>query len=114
ASAGASVQRPLWASTSTKNPSYRDVMYVEELIGPSSVNTMPLDTIKAFADHGVVSRTVDRDVASAREILTSLKAAGVDYDAVTLQLEREGVAAFEHSFDDLLKALDEKLRSPIA
>ena len=91
---GASKQRPLWASTSTKNPAYRDVMYVEELIGPDTVNTMPLETLAAFRDHGEVrGDTVQRGGRRApSSCSTSLRAAGVDYDDVVDTLELEGVA----------------------
>lgn len=105
---GARVQRPLWASTSAKNPAYRDVVYVEELIGPDTVNTMPLATIEAFRDHGVVKRTVDRDVDRAQRVLDDLSAVGVDYEAVTQQLEVEGVAAFAKSYEQLLAGVERK------
>ncbi len=108
AAAGASVQRPLWASTSTKNPAYRDVMYVEQLIGPDTVNTMPPATIDAFRDHGVVARTVDADFDGARRTLDELKAVGVDLDDVTDQLLREGLASFQKSFDSLTGGLARK------
>jgi transaldolase len=105
---GAQVQRPLWASTSTKNPRYRDVLYVEELIGPDTVNTMPPATLEAFKDHGRVARTVDSPAAleAARATLRDLAAAGIDMDAVTLQLQREGVKLFAESFDQLIKTLE--------
>jgi transaldolase len=109
AAAGAQVQRPLWASTSTKNPDYRDVIYVEELIGPHTVNTMPLNTIDAFADHGIARRTVDADVEGARADLAALAEAGIDMDAVTDQLQREGVEKFAASFRDLLSSVQAKL-----
>src|SRR5579871_5901039 len=99
AAAGASVQRPLWASTSTKNPAYRDVMYVEELVGPDTVNTMPLETLEAFRDHGEVrGDTVLEDVAGAEQLLRDLQAAGVDYDDVVAKLETEGVQKFADAF----------------
>ena len=103
---GAYAQRCLWASTSTKNPAYRDVLYVEELIGPETVNTMPLETIEAFLDHGVVERTLDRNVDAARRELRELGAEGVDLDRVTDELIEEGVAAFAKSFDDLIATID--------
>lgn len=109
AAVGAHVQRPLWASTSTKNPEYRDVIYVEELIGPHTVNTMPLATVEAFADHGVARRTVDQGVEQARADLAALAEVGVDMDAVTDQLQREGVEKFAKSFAGMLKVVDEKL-----
>src|SRR5215217_6796576 len=91
---GATKQRCLWASTSTKNPEYRDVMYVEELIGPETVNTMPLETIRAFQDHGEVANTLERDVDGARRTLAAFADAGIDYDDVVETLEREGVEKF--------------------
>ncbi|HEX2202597.1 MAG TPA: transaldolase [Longimicrobium sp.] len=109
AAKGARVQRPLWASTSTKNPAYRDVIYVEELIGPHTVNTMPLATVEAFADHGVARRTVDRDVDGARADLAALAALGIDLDAVTERLQVEGVDKFAKSFAGMMKVVDEKL-----
>jgi transaldolase len=109
AAAGAHVQRPLWASTSTKNPDYRDVIYVEELIGPHTVNTMPLATVEAFADHGVAKSTVDQDVEQARADLAALQEVGIDMDAVTDQLQREGVDKFAKSFAGMLKVVGEKL-----
>ncbi len=105
---GANPQRCLWASTSTKNPAYRDVMYVEELIGPSTVNTMPAETIEAFQDHGVVAETLTKDVEAARSVLDDLAAAGVDYDDVVLTLEREGVQKFADSFAELLEGVRAK------
>src|SRR6202011_81731 len=90
---GAEVQRPLWASTSTKNPRYRDVRYVEDLIGPDTVNTVPPATLESFQDHGRVSRTIDTPEAleRARQTMRELQEIGIDLDAVTLQLQREGV-----------------------
>ena len=108
AAAGATPQRCLWASTSTKNPEYRDVIYVEELIGPDTVNTMPLDTVRAFQDHGVAERTIDRDVDGARRILEAFKEAGIDYDDVVDTLEREGVEKFAKSFRELFADLEAK------
>jgi len=109
AAAGARVQRPLWASTSTKNPDYRDVIYVEELIGPDTVNTMPLATVEAFADHGVARRTLDQDLEGARAELAALETLGIDFDAVTEQLQVEGVDKFVVPFRHLLKCVEEKL-----
>jgi transaldolase len=109
AAAGAHVQRPLWASTSTKNPDYRDVIYVEELIGAHTVNTMPLATVEAFADHGVAKSTVDQDVEQAVADLAALREVGVDMDAVTDQLQREGVEKFAKAFAGMLKVVDAKL-----
>ena len=102
--AGAATQRCLWASTSAKNPAYRDVVYVEELIGPETVDTMPPQTIVAFQEHGEAKVTVDQDMDGQREIMDRLKAAGIDMDAVTKQLEVEGVASFTDSFNKLLDA----------
>ena len=103
---GAHKQRCLWASTSTKNPDYRDVIYVEELIGPETVNTMPLETIRAFQDHGEVrGDTVLKGVKKANELLTKLADAGVDYDDVTLTLEAEGVQKFADSFDEIVESI---------
>ncbi len=113
AAAGASVQRPLWASTSVKNPDYPDTMYVDELIGPHTVNTMPRPTIIAFQDHGTVARTIDTEVAAAHKTMADLEAAGIDIDAVTDQLEEEGIASFAKSFDALLKGVEAK-RSQLA
>jgi transaldolase len=107
---GALPQRCLWASTSTKNPAYRDVLYVEELIGPDTVNTMPVETIAAFQDHGVVADTLTVGVEDARALLDALAAAGVDYDDVVETLEAEGVQKFADSFDGLLRGIEEKRR----
>jgi transaldolase len=105
---GAGVQRPLWASTSTKNPSYRDVLYVEQLIGPDTVNTMPPATIAAFSDHGEVSRTIDADVDGARRVLRDLEKVGIPIADVTAKLLVEGVASFQRSFDTLITGLERK------
>ncbi|MGI9188857.1 MAG: transaldolase [Longimicrobiaceae bacterium] len=106
---GAQLQRPLWASTSAKNPDYRDVLYVEELIGPDTVNTMPVKTLEAFLDHGEVARTIDRGVEQAEEQLRTLAEVGVDLDEVTEQLQREGVDKFAKSYDELLECVDSKM-----
>jgi transaldolase len=109
AAAGASAQRPLWASTSTKNPAYRDVMYVEELVGPDTVNTMPLETLEAFRDHGEVrGDTVLEGLAGAEQVLRDLEAAGVDYDDVVAKLETEGVQKFADAFDELISGLESR------
>jgi len=108
AAAGATTQRPLWASTSTKNPAYRDVMYVEELIGPETVNTMPLETVSAFQDHGDVALTLEQGIDEATQVFEELKGAGIDYDDVTATLEREGVEKFSDSFDELLTGIRAK------
>lgn len=111
ASRGAAVQRPLWASTSTKNPTYPDTLYVDELIGPDTVNTLPDATLEAFADHGTPQRSVDRDVAGARSVWERLATVGVDVAEVAEKLEREGLASFVASFDDLVAALRDKSTS---
>jgi transaldolase len=108
AARGARVQRPLWASTSTKDPGLPDTLYVDTLIGPDTVNTMPEATIDAFADHGTVARTVDADPEGAEAVLAQVREVGVDLDDVARVLEQEGVAAFAKSFDELLGALDAK------
>jgi transaldolase len=108
AARGAHVQRPLWASTSTKNPAYPDTLYVDSLIGPDTVTTMPEATIAAFSDHGTLARTVDRDVEEARATLGRLAGAGVDLDRVSRKLEDEGVASFAKSYRELLATLDAK------
>lgn len=108
AARGARVQRPLWASTSTKNPDYPDLLYVDNLIGPDTVNTLPDATIEAFLDHGVVRRTVDDDPDGARAALDALQEVGVDLADVSRVLEDEGVAAFAKSYDELLQALTDK------
>ena len=105
AARGAKVQRPLWASTSTKDPAYPDTLYVDELVGPHTVNTMPEATIEAFLDHGTVSRTVDADPAEAQGVLDQVTAVGVDLDDVAEVLEEQGVAAFAKAFDELIDAL---------
>src|SRR5207245_5847625 len=99
------------ASTSTKNPAYPDLLYVDNLIGPDTVNTMPDATVEAFLDHGVVRRTIDEGVEEARAALRRLAEAGVDLDDVTQVLEDEGVAAFIKSFDELMEALAAKVRT---
>jgi transaldolase len=106
---GARVQRPLWASTSTKNPAYRDVMYVEELIGPHTVNTMPPATVEAFRDHGIVRRTVDVDLDAARAHLAALERAGISMREVTDKLLVEGVASFKKSFEALIAGLESRV-----
>jgi transaldolase len=107
-SEGARVQKPLWASTSTKNPSYRDVMYVEELIGPRCVNTLPPQTIEAFRDHGEVRRTVDGNVDEARRTLEALEKLGIAMRDVTDKLLVDGIASFAKSFDSLIAGLERK------
>ncbi|MGI8400179.1 MAG: transaldolase [Gemmatimonadaceae bacterium] len=108
---GARVQRPLWASTSTKNPEYRDVMYAEELIGPDTVDTMPPATIDAFRDHGTVDRAVDRKVAVAEGVLKEIEAIGISMKEVTEKLLVDGIASFQKSFDELIAGLEAKIGS---
>ena len=108
AAKGARSQRCLWASTSTKNPAYRDVMYVEELIGPETVDTMPEETIQAFQDHGEVAPTLERDLDEAKRVFERVAEAGVDYDDVVAVLEREGVEKFADSFRELLDGVRAK------
>jgi transaldolase len=105
---GATTQRCLWASTSTKNPAYSDVMYVDELIGPETVNTMPEETIRAFQDHGEVALTLEQGVDEARRLFDKLAEAGVDYDDVVRVLEEEGVEKFADSFAELLDGIRAK------
>ena len=105
---GARVQRPLWASTSTKNPAYRDVMYVEALIGPDTVDTMPPQTIDAFRDHGIVERTVDVDLDGERTAVAELEAFGISLASVTDKLLVDGLASFQKSFEGLLERLEQK------
>src|SRR4051794_7360766 len=109
AQAGANVQRPLWASTSTKNPDYPDTMYVDELIGPDTVNTMPDATVEAARDHATAARTVDKDVEAAYAHLDTLREAGVDFDHIVgVELVEEGVASFAKSFDEMISSIEEK------
>ncbi len=105
---GATAQRCLWASTSTKNPDYSDVLYVDELIGPKTVNTMPEETIQAFQDHGQVALTLERDLDEAQRVFDRVAEAGVDYDDVVAVLEREGVDKFADSFGELLEGVRAK------
>jgi transaldolase len=108
---GARVQRPLWASTSTKNPAYPETMYVDDLIAPDTVNTMPEGTLAAFEDHGTLARTADADPAAAQRALDAIAEVGVDLDDVSRVLEEQGVASFAKSFDELIAALDTKALS---
>ena len=108
---GGRVQRPLWGSTSTKNPAYSDVLYVEALIGPDTVNTVPLDTLNAFRDHGKVLPTLLEGLEEAHQNLAKLPEMGIDLDAITEKLQVDGVAAFAASYDKLLAALDEKRKA---
>jgi transaldolase len=111
AAQGATAQRPLWASTSTKNPAYRDVMYVEDLIGPDTVNTMPPQTIEAFRDHGIVKRTVDVNVDEAERAIKALESNGVSMRSVTDKLLVDGLASFQKSFDTLIAGLQQKTKA---
>ncbi len=108
AAKGARCQRPLWASTSTKNPDYPDLAYVDTLIGPDTVNTMPDGTISDFLDHGTVARTIDTDLEGAEQLMVELAAAGIDMEDVAETLETEGVASFAKSFDELMQRLSDK------
>ena len=108
AAQGANPQRPLWASTGTKDKAYPDTLYVDSLIGPDTVNTLPPATLDAFRDHGTVARTIDQGVDEARATMATLKEVGIDIDAVTKGLEEEGVASFAKSFDDLLSGVEAK------
>ncbi len=105
---GARLQRPLWASTSTKNPAYSDVKYVEELIGPDTVNTMPLPTLEAFRDHGRVRDTIAEDLDGQREVFARLAAVGIDMEKVAEQLEDEGVKSFAKSFEELAATIEQR------
>ena len=108
AARGARPQRPLWASTGRKNPEYSDVLYVDELIGPHTVNTLPEETLEAFADHGTLARTIDADIDDADHVWEGLTDVGIDLEEVASKLEREGVDAFMKSFDELIAALEQK------
>jgi transaldolase len=114
AAKGATAQRCLWASTSTKNPAYSDVTFVVELIGPDTVNTMPVETIREFQDHGRVARTLDAGVADAHKVFDDLAAAGVDYEDVTNTLELEGVDKFKDSMHELIAGITAKRDSMVA
>jgi transaldolase len=114
AAAGARVQRPLWASTSTKNPAYPDLIYVDTLIGPHTVNTMPPQTLKAFADHGTPARTVDQDLDGARADLAAVAAEGISLAQVTEELEADGVKKFADSFAQLLATIEEQRKQLLA
>jgi transaldolase len=112
--AGATPQRCLWASTSAKNPAYRDVAYVEELVGPETVNTMPPETVIAFQDHGRVECTLDRNVDEARRTFEALSKAGIDYDDVVATLEREGVEKFADAFGQMIDEIGSQLQTAAA
>jgi len=111
---GAKPQLPLWASTGTKNPAYSDVLYVEELIGPDLINTMPEQTLHAFGEHGEVARTVDADPAEAVQVLADATAAGIELSSITAALEREGVGAFCDSYRELLDCIERKLEALVS
>jgi transaldolase len=110
AARGATAQRCLWASTSVKDPSLRDTLYVEELIGPETISTMPEETIRAFQDHGRVELRLESDLDEARHLFNQLSAAGVDYDDVVATLEREGIEKFVSSFNEVLKRIGDRRR----
>jgi transaldolase len=111
---GARVQRVLWGSTSTKNPAYSDLLYVEPLIGRDTVNTVPPVTIDAFRDHGTARATVEEGYDEAESVLAQLKQVGIDLDTVTRELQDEGVKAFADSFDHLLATLEERRKALLA
>ena len=108
------MQRPLWASTSTKNPAYRDVIYVEELIGPDTVNTVPQNTLTALLDHAMIRPTLETGVDEARAVIGRLAALGINMPDVTHQLEIEGVQAFTDAFTTLLAAIEKKQAAVVA
>ena len=105
------MQRVLWASTSTKDPAYRDVLYADNLIGPDTVDTLPLETLEALLDHGVARRTVDEGLDEARAAFAAARRLGIDMDAVTAELQREGVELFAVSYERLLARVDERRRA---
>jgi transaldolase/transaldolase/glucose-6-phosphate isomerase len=111
---GAKKQKVLWASTSTKDPSFSDVKYVEALIGPDTINTLPLETIDAFRDHGKVEDHLENNLIHARNVLDQLKQNGIDIDEVTQKLEEEGVQKFNKSYDSLIKAIESKRKKQMA
>ena len=108
---GARLQRPLWASTSTKNPAYRDTLYVDDLIGADTVNTMPPQTLAAFNDHGTVRVTIGDDLEAARALFRRLPALGIPLESLIGELEQEGVVAFAKSYDALLETLESRRQS---
>lgn len=107
---GARIQRTLWASTSTKNPAYPDTLYVDELIGADTVNTLPPATYDQFKDHGTIAGTIEKDLQKAEKYFEDLKAAGVDFDAITEKLQVDGVELFSKSYHSLLNSLQEKIK----
>ena len=110
---GAQVQRPLWASTSTKNPAYRDVRYIETLIGPDTVNTVPPSTLEAFKDHGIAEATLETGLEEAAEDFARLEMLGIDFAEVTAELEAEGVKAFADSYVSLLDTVEKRRREAL-
>ncbi len=112
--AGARVQRPLWASTGTKNPAYSDVMYIEALIGPDTVNTVPKDTLVAFKDHGKVAPTLEQDLDGAQATLDKLAAVGISLDQVTAQILDEGIKSFSESYHKLVEGIEGKRKALVA
>ena len=108
---GAHFQRPLWASTSTKNPAYSDILYVQELIGPHTVNTMPQKTLEDFLDHGEARLTLERGLDQAKRVMEKLEGLGVSMDEVTQELEDEGVESFARSFNSLIESIEKRRRS---
>jgi transaldolase len=110
---GANLQRPLWASTSTKNPAYSDLLYVQNLIGKHTVNTLPQETMQAFIDHGEVRLTIEDDLLEAQTVMTELDELGISIDQVTQELEDEGVATFTKSFETLLGTVEQKRESAL-
>jgi transaldolase len=110
--AGANAQRPLWASTGTKNPAYSDVLYVEALVAPDVVNTMPEATLRAFADHGEIGPLLETDASAAEETLRDAATAGIDLDSLTAELEREGVRSFVGSYQQVIACIGTKLSRP--
>ena len=108
---GAKSQRVLWASTGTKNPKYSDVLYIEELIGPDTVNTIPPATLDAFRDHGKVRRTLDQGLEQADAVMRKLEQSGISMKAVTDQLVDDGVKAFSDSFSELISAVGSRLKA---
>jgi transaldolase/glucose-6-phosphate isomerase len=112
--AGCRIQRPLWASTSTKNPAYPDTLYVDELIGPATVNTVPPQTLEAFREHGKAEVTIMCDLEGVRQVIADLEAAGISMAQVTQELEDEGVKAFADAFTDLLKTIEDRRQTAVA
>jgi transaldolase len=114
ANKGAQVQRLLWASTGSKNPNYSDVMYIETLIGPDTVNTVPLDTLKAYQDHGQPAARLEEGIDDARKVLSDLASLGINLDDITTKLEEEGIEKFNKPFAKLMEALDNKVKEAVS